>query len=128
MSREDVQRDRKALEVFGRAVEITSAEARAGYLEGACGGDGSLRARVEALLAHHVQDDFLQAPAASLGLSATAVMSPLAEKPGDRIGRYKLREKVGEGGCGVVYVADQEEPVRRRAPSRSSSWGSTPSR
>src|SRR5947209_2103724 len=39
---------------------------------------------------------------------------PLSEKPGDRIGRYKLLEQIGEGGCGVVYVADQEQPVRRR--------------
>jgi len=38
----------------------------------------------------------------------------LTEKPGDRIGRYKLLQKIGEGGCGVVYMADQEEPVRRR--------------
>src|SRR5713101_7881853 len=39
---------------------------------------------------------------------------PLTEKPGDRIGRYKLLEQIGEGGCGVVYVAEQEQPVRRR--------------
>src|SRR3989475_7322499 len=41
-------------------------------------------------------------------------MIEVTEKPGDRIGHYKLREKIGEGGCGVVYVAEQEEPVRRR--------------
>src|SRR5450631_59038 len=39
---------------------------------------------------------------------------PITEKPGDRIGRYKLLERIGEGGCGVVYVAEQTEPVRRR--------------
>src|SRR5207302_6774287 len=42
------------------------------------------------------------------------LQAQLAENPGDRIGRYKLREKIGEGGCGVVYVGEQEEPVRRR--------------
>src|SRR3989441_6414983 len=41
-------------------------------------------------------------------------MVPLTEKPGDKIGRYKLLQKIGEGGCGVVYMAEQEEPVRRR--------------
>jgi eukaryotic-like serine/threonine-protein kinase len=41
-------------------------------------------------------------------------LPPLAEKPGDRIGRYKLLQQIGEGGCGVVYMADQEQPVKRR--------------
>ena len=46
--------------------------------------------------------------------STIALDLPLTEKPGDRIGRYKLLQQIGEGGCGVVYMAEQEEPVRRR--------------
>src|SRR5436190_11211473 len=45
---------------------------------------------------------------------SSQVTTPLTEKPGDRIGRYRLLEEIGHGGCGVVYMAEQEEPVRRR--------------
>jgi serine/threonine protein kinase len=63
---------------------------------------------VETLLKHHKEDDFMQPP----GLKS-ALLSAL-EKPGDRIGRYKLLQQIGEGGCGVVYMAEQQEPVRRK--------------
>ncbi|MCX6928624.1 MAG: tetratricopeptide repeat protein [Verrucomicrobia bacterium] len=101
--------------VFNAAVELPAAE-RAAYLDKACAVDTTLRQQVEALLrAHDQAEGFMEAPAGGLDDQRTASGSiPLTEKPGDRIGRYKLLQQIGEGGCGVVYMAEQEEPVRRR--------------
>jgi hypothetical protein len=91
-------------------------EERAAYLDKACGGDAALCGRVEGLLqAHEQAGDFLETPPTGLEPAQPAGVSiPLAEKPGDKIGHYKLLQQIGEGGCGVVYMAEQEEPVRRR--------------
>jgi WD40 repeat protein/serine/threonine protein kinase len=87
------------------------AEQRAEYLRQVCGGDADLRRRVEALLAAFDRaGGFLKEPAAPIPRPSL----PQVEKPGDRIGRYKLLQQIGEGGMGVVYMAEQEEPVRRR--------------
>jgi hypothetical protein len=111
--------------VFAAALELP-ADQRGAYLDQACAGDADLRRQVEALL--RVHDDagsfFDKLSSVARPTSAEGEMpdssgtirfpaSP-AEKTGDRIGRYKLLQQIGEGGCGVVYMAEQEEPVRRR--------------
>jgi tRNA A-37 threonylcarbamoyl transferase component Bud32 len=89
---------------------MASAAERLAFLKGACGEDAALLARVQALLdADEATEGFL--PSQPVGRTTLVAVS---EKAGDRIGRYKLREKIGEGGCGIVYLAEQEEPVRRR--------------
>ncbi|HEV7926951.1 MAG TPA: protein kinase, partial [Verrucomicrobiae bacterium] len=90
---------------------------RAAFLDDACAGDAALRQRVEELLrAGEEAGAFLQKPAANApGRARTIrVTLPPVEKLGDRVGRYKILQQIGEGGCGVVYMAEQEEPVRRR--------------
>src|SRR5260221_4709277 len=51
---------------------------------------------------------------ASSASARTEIAATVTEKPGDKIGHYKLLQKIGEGGCGIVYMAEQEEPVHRR--------------
>ena len=95
-------------EIFADALDV-SETARAAFLDDACGGDAALRARIDALLQGHGEARaFLEIP-----LVPRQAVTP-EEKPGDRIGRYKLLQKIGEGGCGVVYLAEQDEPMRRR--------------
>src|SRR5678816_4235423 len=113
--------------ILVEALEIEDAQ-RAAFLSQACGNDPALRREIEELIqAHAAAGNFLpeQPVATSLGPALSSTVEALAprgtlsnvqltESPGDRIGRYKLLQQIGEGGCGVVYMAEQEDPVRRR--------------
>src|SRR6187455_1956750 len=98
----------RLIELFSEAKALPAGD-RTCLVDEACRDDPDLKEQLLVLLrAHDDAGDFLQ-PAPLLPSN-----SPANEKPGDRIGRYKLLEPIGEGGCGVVYLAEQVEPVRRQ--------------
>jgi serine/threonine protein kinase/WD40 repeat protein/tetratricopeptide (TPR) repeat protein len=110
--------------IFVAALEKPTPAERAAYLQEACAGNDQLRRRVEALLSAHDQSgDLLDPP--PLGapptvptgfdlVAVTASPGALFEGPGTRIGPYKLVQSMGEGGMGIVFLAEQQHPIRRR--------------
>jgi WD40 repeat protein/serine/threonine protein kinase len=108
------QPERQIISLLGEAVEYRSPEERAAFLDKACAGDAGQRARVEELLrAYQAAGNFLQG-SPSLSNADATVDEPVRERPGTVIGPYKLMEQIGEGGMGLVFVAEQQQPVRRK--------------
>ena len=107
------QKRASAREVFLASLALPEPTQRAQFLDTACATDPNLRHEVETLLSEAAAlGNFLEAPAFIDPKRPAPV--PALERIGDMIGPYKLLQGIGEGGCGHVYMAEQEHPVRRR--------------
>src|ERR1039457_1690128 len=109
--------------VFFAAISMADPARREAFLDDACAGDDSLRAVVaKRLSAHGEAERFFATTRAALSLgpedlpqvSTAFAEVEMDERIGTRIGLYKVLRKIGEGGCGAVYMAEQDQPVRRR--------------
>src|SRR5437870_6562579 len=99
-------------DLFIAALQRQNAADRSAFLDEACASNADLRQQVEVLLREHDQlGSFLESPA---GASVGTVDEPLTVRPGTVIGPYKLLQQIGEGGMGIVFMAEQQQPVRRR--------------
>src|SRR5262245_19916910 len=100
-----------AKSIFGHALDIHSPAERADYLDDACQGNAALRAEVDELIgAVSRAGNFLVA----FSSDEQVGNEPAAEEAGALVGPYKLQEQIGEGGMGLVFMAEQQQPVRRQ--------------
>ena len=114
------------IDIFSKAVEISDPDERMAFVENACKADSPLRNQVFKMLDQYYDPaTFMAGPAVDAAALSDddKAAAPTSEKPGDRIGRYKLLEKIGEGGMGLIYMAEQQEPVIRRVALKIIKWG-----
>jgi serine/threonine protein kinase/tetratricopeptide (TPR) repeat protein len=104
----------QAKAIFLKAFEIASPQERGAYLDGACDGDPRLRHALDVLLEAGERAGRLVESPSTAPPTGTADLPPITEGPGTIIGPYKLLESIGEGGMGVVYMAEQTRPLRRK--------------
>jgi serine/threonine protein kinase/WD40 repeat protein len=105
---------KRSEETLFEALSQLPAVQRDASLEEACGSDSAMRERLEILLAAHDRASGFMAESVAPPLPGNSGLRiPVAERLGDQIGPYKLIQQIGEGGCGVVYMAQQDKPVRR---------------
>jgi serine/threonine protein kinase/Flp pilus assembly protein TadD len=98
--------------IFIEALEQEDPAARAAFLDRACAGDAALRERIDRLLQRHAQaDSFLQSSVTAAHAAPAELTA--REGPGTLIGPYKLLQQIGEGGMGTVFLAEQQDPVKR---------------
>ena len=104
--------------IFHIARDLTDTAKRSEYLQQVCGGDQELSQRIQSLLdAHEKEQTFLKP---KVDLETTAGKAPTAARlgsisePGEAIGRFKLIQQTGEGGFGIVFMAEQHKPIRRK--------------
>jgi hypothetical protein len=122
----------RAEEIVFSALKFQSSAERAAFWDRACSGDAALRAEVEKIWAEYIEaEGFFDEcqPSLSSGAEAVRLLADSTDFTegisaafdsdkivGSKIGPYKLLQKIGEGGCGVVYMAEQEKPSGRRWP------------
>jgi WD40 repeat protein/serine/threonine protein kinase len=103
----------KLKEIFLSAYDTEPSEERSRFLDRACEGNPELRAHLEALFAACARPaDLIDVPAASF--EPTKLFREVNEQPGSMVGPYKLLQQIGEGGMGLVFMAEQQQPVKRK--------------